>query len=128
MEDNKIIIKNKTKDNEDIFALVISIVLVLLFGFQVMASRHIKKATQEFIESERAKNTAVIDEGAQKRARIEKFIEQDRLRKQQEEQELLSSAEKQYNHKEESRLEKVEKQMDYREKLNIARQTGQNQR
>lgn len=124
MEDNKIIIKNKTKDKEEIFALVVSVVLVLLLGFQVIASRHIKKATQEFIESERAKNT-VVDEGTQKRARAEKFIEQDRLRKQKEAEERLS-LEKQSAPKELSRIEKVEQQMDYRKKLEIARNTGQN--
>ena len=124
MENGNIIIKSKKQNRDEAFALIVAIVLVLLLCFQVIASSHITKTTRKFLENERAKNT-VVDEGAQRRARAEKFIEQDRLRKQQEEQERLS-LEQQNAPKEMSRIEKAESQMDYRKKLDIARNMGQN--
>ena len=124
MENNKIIIKSKKQDFDDIFAMIIALLAVLIFGFQVMAGRQIKKANKEFIESEMAKNTVVDD--SSRRAKLEQLIEKDRLQRQQEEEELLSSAEVKNVSKEESRIAKAEKNMDYRKKLNIYRHTGQN--
>ena len=117
MENNNIVTNKNTKKT-DYFYMIICLITITLFIFQVAAHRHISKASRDFIQGERAKRIAAIEK--QRVLIKEQELEAGRLAKQREEEEHLASMEARM--KEANVLAPASKKpsgMDYRDKLEV---------
>ncbi len=115
--DNKIILK-KDKKKVGYFSIILCIFTILLLVFYIATDRHISKVSREFIESVKAKKVAL--KAKERKASMEKELEEKRLKQQQEEEEIRASMEGKTTKQEGNRLEKVgQKGMDYQQKLAI---------
>lgn len=123
MENRKIIFKENVK-KQDYFSLILCIITLLILVFQVMANRHISKASHDFIEGERAKRMAV--QIKERKALHEKELEAQRLKQQREEEEFRASMEEKNRGKEVDKIAEIQNGMDYRQKLEIARRSQAN--
>lgn len=119
MEENKIIIKKSGQDSA-IFPIIVAIIMVLLFVFQVAVSRDLYKVNNAFINGEKAKRLEMLNK--LKKERMEKSLMQERFLRQQEEEDLLQSADEQTQLNKSNKIAEVEQGMDYRQKLDIYRQ------
>ncbi|MCR5504427.1 MAG: hypothetical protein K6E94_02500 [Elusimicrobiaceae bacterium] len=115
---NGIILRKNKKAKIDYFSVILCIFTILLLVIQVAANKHFIKANKKFIEAAQAKRVAL--KVKERKALMEKELEEIRLKQQQEEEEIRASMEGKITKQEGNRLEKVgQKGMDYQHKLAI---------
>ena len=97
--------------------MIICIFAILILVFQVMADRHISKASRDFIEGEKAIRIAAVEK--QRKFLKEQELAAGRLAKQREEEEHLAAMEAKMKAANTSVKAKQTSGMDYRDKLGI---------